>query len=266
MPRLARDLWSLVQGRPQIDPDDLAAAIEEQVRTDDLDYRSRWLIRDGANALQAYWGNTRYQGWLAGSAQRESILAVCRESFERVGFPTIKARLMEKTDPEEIRRFLRKLGTQLRQPARLFVGGSAALILQGYLSRHTEDIHVVDELPVEVRSEHRLLDELKADFGLYLAHFQSHYLPPGWEKRVHSLEPFGRVQINLVDVYDLFLSKLFSGRRKDQNDLRVLAPQLDREVLVRRLRETTTAWQAMPDLVKHAKENWFVVFGESFPQ
>src|SRR5438105_4685905 len=99
MPLQAHDLWTLVKGRPEIDPDDLAAAIAEQVREPDLDYRTRLLIRDGADALRDYWGPARFQRWLAGRAERERLEGVFREDFERAGFPSIRRRLMEKTDP-----------------------------------------------------------------------------------------------------------------------------------------------------------------------
>jgi hypothetical protein len=52
----ARDLWELVWGKPQIDPADLAAAVEEQAREEGLDYRTRLLIRDSVEALKGYWG------------------------------------------------------------------------------------------------------------------------------------------------------------------------------------------------------------------
>jgi Nucleotidyltransferase of unknown function (DUF6036) len=259
------DLWSLVKGRPQIDPDDLAAAIADQIQEVALDYRTRLLIHDGAEALRHYWGAARFEHWLAGCMERERLEKVFREDFERPGFPSIRRRLMEKTDAEDVRQYFRKLGLQLHRPVRVNVGGSVALILKGFLSRQTEDIDVVDEVPAEIRSQHRLLDELEADFGLHLAHFQSHYLPRGWDRRVHSMEPFGQLQVYLVDVYDVFLSKLFSARSKDQDDLRMLIPQLDKEVLVQKLKDTTVSWQAAPDLLKHAQTNWYILYGEALP-
>ena len=45
-----------------------------------------------------------------------------------------------------------------------------------------------------------------------------------WLDRVHSLAPFGRLQVYLVDRYDVFISKLFSIREKDRDDVRVLKP------------------------------------------
>ena len=52
----AQDLWKLVWGKPQIDPNDLAAAVEDEARSDDLDYRTRLLIRDSVEALKGHWG------------------------------------------------------------------------------------------------------------------------------------------------------------------------------------------------------------------
>jgi hypothetical protein len=262
----AHDLWGLVWGKPQIDPDDLATAVEDQAREEGLDYRTRLLIRDSVAALKGYWGERRVHDWLTGSPAHERIEAICAEAFERPGFPTIAERLMDKTDPEVIEQLLRQLGTSIHRTARVVIGGSASLILQGFLSRQTEDIYVVDELPQEIRNEHRLLDRLKGDYGLYLAHFQSHYLPRGWENRVHTLGAFGQLQVALVDVYDVFLSKLFSGRDKDLNDLRLLAPQLDRETLVRKLKETTAPFRADEALLKRAQDNWYILFGEPLPQ
>jgi hypothetical protein len=266
MPRLGNDLWSLVSGRPEIDPNDLAHAVEEQAAESDLDYRTRLLVRDSVAALRAYWGEARVREWLHDSPAREAVEEICGEEFERPGFPSIRRRLMEKTDPEDIRQFLRQLGTRLNHPVRCVIGGSASLMLKGYLSRKTDDIDVVDEVPAEIRSQHSLLDELEQNYGLHIAHFQSHYLPSGWQHRTHSLEPFGRLQASVVDVYDVALSKLFSRRTKDMNDLRMVLPQLDKETLVRRLKDTAAPLRATPELAERAKENWYVLFGEELPQ
>jgi hypothetical protein len=172
---------------------------------------------------------------------------------------------MQPTDPETVRSLLRDVGTRLHRPVRLQVGGSIALILPGYLSRSTEDIDIVDEVPAELRAEPALLDALPGRYGLRLTHFQSHFLPAGWETRLHSLEPFGRLQVFLVDVSDVFLSKLFSKRTKDLDDLRLLYPQLQRDTLVRRLHDTTAALRAEPDLRQAAERNWYVLTGEPLP-
>jgi hypothetical protein len=267
MPQLAKGLWSLVWGMPQIDPNDLARAVEEQALEGGLDYRTRLLIRDSAVALKAYWGLQRYNAWLDRSAARDEVEAICEEEFERPGFPSIRDRLMEKTEPDKVHDLFRELGRRLRlrHPLRLAVGGSIALILPGYLARATEDIDVVNELPAEIRSQHALLDELEKRYGLKLAHFQSHYLPSGWDKRLHYLDRFDDLQVSLVDVYDVFLSKLFSIRSKDLDDMRLLRPQLDKETLVQRFRDTCAAMVAAEGLRTRAVDNWYILYGEPLP-
>jgi hypothetical protein len=260
-----KDLWQLVSGQPHIDPHELAEAVQEQARQDPLDYRTRLLIHDSMAALEQHWGRETLKTWLTASTARVRIESILQESFERCGFPFLAERVMKKTDPNEVREFLRELGSQIVQPLPVHFGGSGALILSGYLSRRTDDLDVVDEVPEALRSQHQLLDRLRKRYGLSLAHFQSHYLPSGWEQRLHSLGSFGRLQVFLVDVYDVFLSKLFSKREKDRDDLRVVAPQLDKETVMRRLRETATALASDPDLRLAAEQNWYVLYGEPLP-
>jgi hypothetical protein len=261
----AKDLWSLVLERHQVDPDDLAEAVQDQAGEDELDFRTRLLIRDSVVALQNYWGRKRLIAWLGRCPVRERIESVLREDLGEPGFPSLLRRVMETTRPERVREFFRELGMHLNRPLRLYVGGSIALILPGYLSRPTEDVDVVDEVPAELRSQRELLNQLEERFDLQLAHFQSHYLPMGWQERVHSLESFGLLQVYLVDVHDVFLSKLFSIRIKDRDDLRMLKPQLDKETLVRRLKETTSSMLAAPSLRQRAVDNWYILYGEALP-
>jgi Nucleotidyltransferase of unknown function (DUF6036) len=261
-----KDLWGLVLDRQWIDPHELADAIEDQVRRGDLDFRTRLLIRDSLDGLRAYWGEERLAAWVAASPAGREIERICREDFSgEFGFPFLKGSIVEPTHPDKIRQFFEELGQHVRRPVRLHVGGSVALILPGYLSRRTEDIDVVDELPAEIRSQQNLLNDLAGRYRLALTHFQSHYLPMGWEQRVHSLAPFGQVQVSLIDVYDVVLSKLFSGRTKDRDDLRALVPQLDKETLVRKLKESTASMLAAPDLRQKAENNWTILFGEALP-
>jgi hypothetical protein len=261
----ATKLWALVLDRQELDPVELAAAIEEQAAAELLDFRTRLLIRDSVDALENYWGRRGVAAWLSERPVGRRIEAIRKEALGNRGFPSLAGRIMETTKPEAIQQFFRELGVQLHQPVRVSVGGSAALIIPGYLARRTEDIDVVDEVPSELRSQHRLLDQLRQRYHLQLAHFQSHYLPSGWECRVHSLESFGRLQVFLVDVYDVFLSKLFSIREKDRDDLRVLAPQLDRETLIRRLQGTTAGLLAAEGFRQQAENNWYIIFGQSLP-
>jgi hypothetical protein len=266
MPVQTRDLWGLaLSGWPEIDPVDLAAAVEDQAGEDGLDYRTRLLIRDSVDALRHHWGVGRVAEWLSGSPVGEKIKAITRETFDEPGFSSLRDRLMEKTDPETVKQYLRSVGVTLVRPTPVAIGGAIALILAGYLSRRTEDIDVVDEVPAEIRSQHQLLAQLKKSYGLEMAHFQQHYLPSRWSERLHSIESFGQLRVSLVDVYDVFLSKLTSIRTKDCDDLRVVLPQLDKETLVRRLRETMTSALAEAEQRRRAERNWYVLYGEALP-
>lgn len=260
-----RDLWSLILDQPHVDPGELSEAIADQVERNDLDFRSRLLIRDSLNALQVYWGRERLMAWLGARPARDRIESIWHEDLGNPGFPFLKEQIMEPTRSEDIREFLHELSSRVSRPLRFAVGGSGALILKGYLSRRTQDLDVVDEVPEEIRSLGSFLRELEKRRRLRLSHFQSHYLPAGWEQRVHSLEPFGLMNIYTVDVHDVFLSKLFSKREKDLDDLRVLVSQLNKDTLARRMKETAGSFLSQDDLRKQAEHNWYVLYGEALP-
>ncbi|HZT78707.1 MAG TPA: DUF6036 family nucleotidyltransferase [Gemmataceae bacterium] len=266
MTAATKDLWSIYRLRQQLDPRDLTRAIEEQVRSGDLDYRTRLLIHECVDALRDYWGHGRVADWLTASPVGRDIEAIWQQQYDDdVGFPSLRRRVMDVTSPEMIAGFFRDLSSHVHRPLRLCIGGSVACILMGYLSRKTEDIDIVDEVPAEIRSQHQLLARLQQRYDLQLGHFQSHYLPSGWEQRLHSQAPVGQLQVWLVDVYDVFLSKLNSKRDKDMDDLVRLVPQLDKEVLVHRLKTSAQGLFAPPNLRKQAEQNWYVLFGEPLP-
>jgi hypothetical protein len=260
------DLFNLVRKRPQIDPRDLAEAIRGEVHQTSLDYRTRLLVRDSVEALRLYWGNSRLEQWLSQCPEQDIIRTICNDEYDKIGFPSLRNRLMEKTEPEAILQFFTHLGKKLRQTIRVEIAGSVALILPGYLSRHTEDIDVVGEVPKDIRDDHALVSALETSYGLKLGHVQTHYFPAGWRDRVHSFDVFDRLQVFLVDVYDVALSKLFSARLKDLEDLRVLKPQVDKDVLTARFRSSAGDFLAAPRLKQLAQDNWQILYGEPLPQ
>jgi hypothetical protein len=260
------DLWSLVRRQSQIDPHDLAEAVAQQAAEESPDYRTRLLIRDSMDALRERWGDRAVGAWLAQIPTRERIEAICREAFDEVGFPSIRKRLMEKTDPATVEQYLRELSQRVRKPLVLTVGGSIALIVPGLLVRHTDDVDIVDEVPKELREQHALLEELKNRYGLFLTHFQQHYLPSGWSSRLHYHETYGDLKIYFIDPLDVFLSKLTSKRTKDFDDLRVLIRQFDREAIVERLNNSMQRTLADDELREQARKNWKILFGEELPQ
>jgi hypothetical protein len=262
---VATDLWSMIPGGRQIDPAALSAGIERQVAAGDLDFRTRLLIRDAVNALAGYWGPERVERWIQSSPGGNRIREIRGEPLGKPGFPSLAWRVMEPTRSETIFEFLEELGGRMRAPATVYIGGSAALILPRLLTRATDDIDVVDELPAPLREEHQLLDELAKRYGLRLAHFQSRYLPTGWQSRAGSLGRFGDLEAHVIDPYDVCLSKLFSNRGKDLDDLRHLKHQLDKAKLVRHLLEAGGTLRGEDKPRAAAELNWRVLYGEPLP-
>jgi hypothetical protein len=255
-----------------VDPDELARAVEDAVgaQFDSLDYRTRLLVRDGLDALRSYWGAVRFDTWFARSPQRDALNRLRRDDTIAStppddGFPTLAGRLVKPTDRNTVMQLLRELSAHVTQPTRLVIGGSIAMLLAGHLARHTDDIDVVDELPANLRLQPELLENLAWRYGLRLAHFQSHFLPAGWEARVHSIDTLARLQVFAVDAYDVFVGKLFSVREKDRDDLRALAPRLDRAIVQDRVARTTSDLRSEPRLLDAAKRNWFILFGDELP-
>src|SRR5262249_50726569 len=202
----SKDLWRLVLDRQWIDPHDLAEAIEDQVLHADLDYRTRVLIRDSINALRCHWGAARVNAWLEQAAIGERVASHFGGTWDDDrGFPSLTDRIMDITGPDTIKQFLRELSTHIRKPLRLDIGGSIALMLLNLLSRRTEDVDIVDEVPAEIRTQHKLIADLKARYGLEPAHFQQHYLPSGWNSRLHYFDSYGDMRLYLVDPYDVLL-------------------------------------------------------------
>jgi hypothetical protein len=250
-----------------VDPTSLAQAIEDELSQEQsLDFRTRLLIRDSTDALEQHRGKSRLEQWLRDSHVRQGIEAIRREPLGELGFPLLKNRLVDKTDPETVREFLRDLGTHLSQSIELRVGGAVALILSGYLARSTTDFDIADEVPLELRGQHQLLNQLAQRYGLQLTHFQSHFLPAGWENRLHSHRSFGNLRVLLVDVRDLFVRNLFSSRAKDLDDLRALAPLLDKAALVDRLQASAASLLQDATLRPVAEKNWYILYGEPLPE
>jgi hypothetical protein len=263
------DLWNSVWGKPEVDPVLLARAIEHELHDEPTkgkpDFRTRILIRDATNALERYWGRERFKSWLNASTVRSTIEAIQREDLGTPGFPSLQDKLMKRTDPETVKEYLREIGTRIKKPERIELGGSIALILTGYLTRATEDLDVVDEVPEIIRTDHALLEELQKRYGLLLTHFQSHYLPLGWEQRLHHAGQFGSLDVYTVDVHDIFLGKLFSARAKDLDDLRAIKPRVSKTDLSTKLAASGMSLLNELTLRSNAEKNWYILFGEALP-
>jgi hypothetical protein len=261
--RAIPDPWELVWGQPWIDSETLAAAIADDLRrTPNPDFRTRLLIRDAARALRSFWGRTRFARWLAESPAAERIRAILREDLGEPGFPHIRRRLVASITPSQIQRIFDLLGRNIHERIDVHIAGSITTLLAGLTARPTEDIDFVDEVPEPIRQQRATLDKIEAEFGLILGHVQSHYLPARWEQRRHWLGEFGGLRVWLVDVYDVFVSKLSSRQEKHQQDLRVLADKLDKEAAKRRLLEDGQSFLADPHERPQIEENWRFIYQE----
>jgi hypothetical protein len=267
METLDSPLWSMALGGQPIDADSLAAAIETEVSLSagNLDFRTRLLIRDSLSALDIHWGKETTAAWLARSRSSAALQSIRNTDLGEAGFPSLTHRIMDTTKPETVLQFLRELAIHCPQPARLEIGGAIAGILAGMLSRHTDEIYIVDEVPVVLRSQHELLGQLASRFGLRLTHFQSHYLPTGWQNRLRRFDRLGNLEVFILDPEDLFIGKLFSQRIKDRDDLRAMAPQLDKSALENRFRDSSAALRSDSRLAKFAAENWYILYGQPLP-
>lgn len=265
MDQRKKDLWSFALHEPHIDPAGLTTAIENQIANDDLDYRSRLLIRDSVDALEQYWGQERLHVWLRASPYQDRIRTIRHEAFERVGFPFLRRQLVETLSRQGIEDLFQEIAGNIRKRVVLHVGGSIALIVPGLLQRRTQDVDIVDEVPKEIRDLGRKLKEIENRHRLKVAHFQSRYLPMRWEQRVHSLNAFGSLQVYLVDPGDVFLSKLFSLRDKDLDDLHILKAKIDKTAIARRMSADMQSYLSNDTMRERAEQNWYILYGEKLP-
>ena len=52
---------------------------------------------------------------------------------------------------------------------------------------------------------------------------------------------------------------------EDRDDLRMLKPQLDKDTLIRKLKDTTGSMLAAESLRQRAEQNWYILYGEPLP-
>ena len=261
-------LWSLLD-TPTIDPARLIPAVEAAAGEAGLDWRTRQLLGESWRALGSKFGPDVLRRYLR-SHDPEAMQAIVARVFAghdpaEVKFPSIPDRLEFGMKPATIKSFLTALGKTLDRPITLTLGGSGALILRGLLHRHTEDLDLADEIPAEVRRAGGVLSELASRFGLRLAHFQTHYLPPGWASRTIDGGSYGKILLRLLDPYDIVAGKVFSARSRDQDDVRVASRLLDKSRLLERVHEYAASVGDDERLRTQAMDTWQIVFLEDLP-
>ena len=255
-------------GQPYIDSQILALAIEQDLERDTRpDFRTRLLVRDATKALRSYWGVKKFSRWLADSPMGQRIREILKEDLGEPGFPTIRRRLVASIDSSEIRQIFDLLGRGIRGPIDVYIAGSIPTLIKGLTARPTTDIDFVDEVPAELRNQRAVLRRIEVEFGLTLGHVQSHYLPVHWQDRRQWLGDFGGLRVYVVDEYDIFVRKLSSKKKKHQDDLRVLASKLDKDIARNRLLVDGRAFLEDPSSRSQIDENWqfiFQVIGDNY--
>lgn len=260
------DLWTYVKrqrwlsARELFNRVSLAAACGDEF---DLDYRSRLLIRDSLDALARYFGRAYVKSRVARMPTASALAATWESKFDgETGFPSLKHRLMEPITHDDVLRYLRDLGGEVREPTQATIGGSIALIMRDLIVRATEDIDVVNDIPHSIRELHGALQRMQERHDLMLGHFASHYLPAGWEHRTTSLGIFGQLNVRLIDAVDVLIDKLFSLRARDFVDIRAAWNLIDIEDFRRRLARDTAGLRSKDYLAQASKRNWYVLTGE----
>ncbi len=260
-------LWNLLAS-PTVDPATLARAIEAVVVERNLDWRTLQLVKEGWEALEVSIEKRLLNEYLFGhtalqmTAAIRSLTVDASNSHGDVKFPSLKERLMPHLSPITVRQFLRELGSSIASPATITLGGAASLVVRGLLSRATEDLDIVDEVPVEIREERQVLQDLSARYGLRISHFQSHYLPRGWETRTIDFGTFGKIHVRLVDAMDIIGGKVFSARPKDLDDFRLLSLNLNKEELRQRVLQGSSDLIPSDQNRRQAIKNWYIVYGD----
>ncbi len=262
------ELWSLLD-TPTIDPGRLIAAVEAAAGAPDLSWRTRQLIGEAWRAVQGKVGQDEVARLLPSHDSRSMQSLVDRvfagHDPAEIKFPSLPDRLEFSMKPASVQQFLTALGKTVDRPITLTLGGSAALILRGLLDRHTDDLDLADEVPAEIRAAKETLSELTLRFGLRLAHFQTHYLPPGWARRTSDGGSYGSILLRLIDPYDIIAGKVFSARARDQDDVRVVSRRLDKGPLLERVHEYSAAVWGDERLREQARDTWQIVFLEDLP-
>ena len=254
-------LWRLVQSRDAIDSTRLWDVLTEIGRSGDAeDERTRLLIKQMREALAAHYGDA-FVSYRLGPDVRFTAEDAA-QFLDGRGFHHLEDRVQEVTNPETLLALLRDLGTRVRKPVTLVIGGSLSLMLDSLVVRKTEDIDVPDEVPSALREDPALIDELEKRHGLRITHFQSHYLPNNWSNRTKSIGQFGSIDARCVDPIDVLVAKLFSKRTRDFQDLRAALSRVDRETLNDRVRHNTNDLRSDPLALEAATQNWYVLTGE----
>lgn len=113
----------------------------------------------------------------------------------------------------------------------VFLLGGSGCILGGYLERATADFDIMDmDYPAHVGRYFRLLGELDVlDWTLTS-------LATGFEDRSHRMAEFVNMEVWILSREDIIVSKIGRFSEKDQEDIRLMMPPADRDLVLELIR------------------------------
>jgi hypothetical protein len=123
-------------------------------------------------------------------------------------------------DAARVREFLRALGSETREAARIYLTGGTTAVLEGWRESTIDiDLKMVPETDALFRAIAGLKESLEINVELAAP---SDFIPelPGWQERCLFIAREGRIDFFHYDPYSQALSKLQRGHAKDQEDLR----------------------------------------------
>jgi hypothetical protein len=136
---------------------------------------------------------------------------------------------MENMDQQILLGALAALGSRIRQPVHILIGGAGALILSGELERATTDCDVLVAQPDMglLQEAIRAVADTHGLVGGWLngsAQAFAEILPPDHAARLRSLPPYGQLRVSVLHRQDAIVMKLFAGRPRDLADITALHP------------------------------------------
>jgi hypothetical protein len=125
-------------------------------------------------------------------------------------------------DAPRLDAFLRRLGDEAREPARVYLTGGATAVLLGWRASTVDvDLKLVPVADRLLRALPALKEELEINVELASP---PDFIPPlpGWEGRSAFVARHGSIDFYHFDLYSQALAKLERGHDKDLGDVRAM--------------------------------------------
>lgn len=125
-------------------------------------------------------------------------------------------------DAERVREFMRALGREAREPARVYFTGGATAVLEGWRASTVDvDLRVVPESDALYRAFPRLKEDMEINIEILAP---SDFIPelPGWQERCPFIAQEGPLSFHHYDTYSQALAKIERGHERDEVDVRAM--------------------------------------------